>query len=256
MKFDVFVLENEASRIGINPDGGYVTSWQAKRGEEWVDVLYVGSEKKRGGIPVLFPYFGKAEKWPQHGFGRNCVWSVIEQSSGRVVMELRADEVNAEVRAWYPYDFISRIEVEIGSEGEMVYSLMVENFGDVEMPISPGLHPYWAIEHEQKKNVKIEGVENFVASEFDWDTAPPDNVYDFSKKAVVCLPDKKVVIEDASIVPVVKHVVVWSLTPVRDQDFDFICIEPIVGWNYSIDKDPVWIKFGESWEMKVKFSVE
>lgn len=255
MKYDSLVLENEKTRIGVNPEGGYVSSWQQKAETgEWRDILYVGSALKRSGIPILFPYFGKAEKWLQHGFGRNSTWRVVEKTDVRVVMELRETDIPEEARGWYPYSFRVQIFVEISEENELLYTLQVENVGNVAMPIAPGVHPYWKTAHADKKNILIDGVEDFDASAFDWENAPPDNVYGFVGNAVVHLSGQDVVIEDISDEKVIKQVVVWSQTPVRDPDFDFVCVEPTTGWNYAIDKNPIMVPPTERWEMKLRFS--
>jgi len=256
MKYDSLVLANEKAKVGIQPEGGYVTSWQTiDDNGVWKDILYVGSSIKRSGIPILFPYFGKAEKWPQHGFGRNSTWRVVEQTETWVVMELKNADISEEVMAWYPYNFVTKIIVEVSEEGELLYSLQVENVGDQAMPISPGVHPYWKTDHTAKKNILIDGVEDFDASSFDWENVPPDNVYSFVGNAVVHLSAHDVVIEELSDESVIKHVVIWSQTPVRDPDFDFVCVEPTTGWNYAIDRTPILVAPNDQWEMKLRFSV-
>jgi hypothetical protein len=41
---------------------------------------------------------------------------------------------------------------------------------------------------------------------------------------------------------------------VRDPDYDFVCVEPIVDYNYAIDTHPTLIAPGEMWGMKLRFS--
>jgi len=253
--FDEIVLRNEKATVGINAEGGYVTSWRVLDSQNvWKDILYTGSQLKRSGIPILFPYFGKAAKWPQHGFGRDCKWKVIEKQELLTTMELRSEDLSDETHEWYPYNFVTRIGVAIGATGDLLYSLEVNNLGKEAMPISPGLHPYWAIPHADKKNIRADGIVGFDATIIDWDQSPPDNRYDFSKEVVIHFADRKIVIRDVSDIPVIKHLVVWSQTPLRDPDYDFVCIEPIVGHNYSIDHEPVLVQPGKMWQMCLQFS--
>ena len=72
-KASEYVLETQHGIVTIDPEGGYVTSWKVKHphSHEYFDILYRGSTKKRSGIPILFPYFGKSNKTRQHGFGRD-----------------------------------------------------------------------------------------------------------------------------------------------------------------------------------------
>ncbi len=71
-------LKTDGSLLGISDDGGYVTDWRVKNSEgEFVPILYVGSELKRTGIPILFPYYGPSDSgMGQHGFGRKLQWHV------------------------------------------------------------------------------------------------------------------------------------------------------------------------------------
>src|SRR4051812_47415322 len=96
--FDAFFIQSENTRIGINPQGGYVTSWQVKNSKgKFEDILYRGTELKRTGIPTLFPYYGEGgDKGDSHGFGRKSVWSIDEEKSTRnkVVMKLSSEKIS------------------------------------------------------------------------------------------------------------------------------------------------------------------
>jgi galactose mutarotase-like enzyme len=248
--FDSLFIENGTTRVGVNPQGGYVTSW-TRNGR---DVLYVGSVMKRGGIPVCFPYFGRSERLRMHGFGRDSLWRVVEQDEKSVRMQLTSEDISADAREEYPYVFDSFVYLEL-AEDSLTYSLTVENRGDVALPLSPGLHPYWALPHADKSRIAIEGISGFDATRVDWDEMPPDTVYDFSGGVRVRLPDRVISIDDVSAVPVVKHVVVWSQTPLRDTDFDFVCVEPTCGDHYGIDRAPLMVPCGNTWRMRIQFGV-
>lgn len=78
------------SSVTILKYGATVISWK-KDGEEqlWLSegAKLDGSKPVRGGIPLVFPNFGKTQQeshptfsLPQHGFGRNSTWEFLGQT--------------------------------------------------------------------------------------------------------------------------------------------------------------------------------
>lgn len=257
MVFDKFLIRNAKSKIGINPDGGYVSSWEVKNPStgRFEKVLYQGKTQKRSGIPILFPYFGKAEGKRNHGFGRDEKWDIENLEDAKAAICLKAGDISQDARSEYPYQFSARIIIEAVGTG-LIYSLEIKNCGSEPMPVSPGLHPYWAVAHDLKKKVTIKGLEEFNASQTDWDQNPPDNIYPFKGEVVLVLPDKSISIDDitGNEEPVIKHIVVWSQS-LSEDDYDFICVEPVTGTHKALVKDPILIKPDEEWRMKLRFSV-
>lgn len=255
--FDKIVIESFNARIGVNPEGGYVTSWQVRNPDgNFEDILYVGSRIKRTGIPILFPNYGNSGgEVTTHGFGRDSIWTTeYTPGSNKAIMTLNTDAISDEAKSTYPYEFETTIEVKVAENGSLLYSLKVKNLGDKDMPITPGLHPYFAIPHGDKTKVETEGIEGFDATSFDWDTNPPDNAYDFSGKAVIKMPKKQIVIED--ITPkgrVVGKMVVWSQAP-EESDYNFTCFEPVTKDENSLANDPILVPAGSEWNMNLRFS--
>lgn len=256
-RFDSLFITHANNRVGVNPQGGYVTSWQITReGGTVEDVLYVGSQVKRSGVPILFPHFGRSEVYRMHGFGRDSLWEIVEQVQNRVVMQLSDAMIDEAARLEYPYAFVVRISVEIGADNQLMYGLDITNTGNVPMPILPGLHPYWAIPHGQKKSLKIDGINGFDAGKIDWEQQPPDDIYDFSGTVTVSLPNWTLAIDEVTDgEPKVKNLVVWSQTPVRDPDYDFVCVEPVCGVHYGIEQNPILIEPQQVWSMKLRFGI-
>lgn len=256
--YDKVVIKSANAEVGVNDEGGYITSWKVKNPQSGAleDVLYVGSEIKRTGIPTLFPNYGEGGQIPTHGFGRNSQWRLEQDGTNKVVMKLSNGDISEEARAVYPHQFGAAIAVEVGEDGSLNYSLDVENRGEGNLPITPGLHPYWAIPQEDKRKISTQGIEGFNASEVDWDANPPDTVYDFNGKAVVILPEKQITIEDITPTgPVVKSIVAWSQTPEKP-DYNFVCFEPITGGDNAINSDPILIPPKGNWNMSLKFTAQ
>ena len=133
--------------------GAHVTHYQPA-GEP--DVLLL-SEKShfthgraiRGGIPIVFPWFGPRANDPQaplHGLVRNRDWdveSVNRSDDGQsvaVTLTLRSSD---ETFAIWPHDFVLRYTVSVGPRLEL--ALEVSNAGGDEMTFEEGLHTYVAV---------------------------------------------------------------------------------------------------------------
>lgn len=259
-RFDERVIESTNAKVGVKSDGGYVTSWQVRNPHDgsFEDVLYVGSEIKRTGIPILFPNYGESGgKVPMHGFGRDkdTHWTIEQEpGSSKVSMKLNNEAISEAARAKYPYKFEATIKVEAAEDGSLLYSLNVKNLDEKDIPIAPGLHPYWAIPHEDKSKMQTEGVEGFDASSFDWDTNPPDDEYNFNGKAVLKMPRRTITIEDITPGgPVMKKVVAWSQTP-EEPDSDFFCLEPVTRGDNALTNNPIHVPKDGEWNMNLKFS--
>lgn len=252
--FDRQMIESSNALIGLNPEGGYISSWQARNSRgEFEDILYVGKTQKRTGIPTLFPYYGEAEGKRAHGFGRDSLWQTIAEGN-KATMRLSSEDIADDVREEFPYPFAAEIVVEAEENGNLLYTLLVQNTGTVNLPLSPGLHPYWAVAHEDKRSIKIQGLPDFDASKVDWDNNPPDNVYPSSGNMTLVTPESQITIEDVTEDgPVVKYGVVWSQTPDKD-DYDFVCIEPVTGKDNAINENPILVAPGQEWKMQLRFS--
>jgi galactose mutarotase-like enzyme len=257
--FDKLVVESTNARVGVSPEGGYVTSWQVKNSNSGIfeDVLYVGTEIRRTGIPILFPNFSESGgEVPFHGFGRDSLWTVEQvPGSSSVTMKLNSDDISEEAKATYPYKFEVTIKVEAVEDGSMLYSLKVKNLDEKkDMPIAPGLHPYWAIPHKDKARIQVEGAQGFNAESFEWGTNPPDNEYDFSGKAIIRMPQRIITIEDITPDgPVMNNIVAWSQTP-QKPDYEFVCFEPTARRSGALTKNPIIVPAGGEWNMNLRFS--
>ncbi len=162
----VFIsVYNKHAEAEICLYGAYVTRF-APHGT--FDVLWVSqasafeeSKPIRGGIPVCFPWFGpheSDEKMPMHGFARILYWDVVETAAlpggeTRVVLQLAA---SGQTKAYWPYDFIARLEVLVGKQLEV--RLLVENRGREAFSYTAALHSYYHV--SMIGNISIEGLQN------------------------------------------------------------------------------------------------
>lgn len=144
---------NPETKVTILKYGATVISWLHEGKEQlWLSkgAKLDGSKPVRGGIPLVFPIFGKQKqethptfKLPQHGFARNSTWEFLGQTSekGPIIIQFGLGPENVD---------------------KDLYSLWNEGKNDFTLILSIELD-----EHSLKTNIEVEntGKENF---DFNW----------------------------------------------------------------------------------------
>jgi len=164
------LVDHEAkARVAVAPGrGGMVTRFVV--GDTSVLYLDVDSlrdvtKNVRGGIPVLFPIAGRLadDKYQvggstytmkQHGFARNLPWAIVDQTTDGGARLGLALTPNVQTRAQFPFEFRVGITYAL-VEGRLTASVRVTNTGDGDMPISPGLHPYFQLADRNKAAARV-----------------------------------------------------------------------------------------------------
>ena len=205
----------------IKPEqGGIVASFRVGG----IDVFFpdqkitiANKEKRRGGNPILFPLGGKPpegsefEKLPQHGFGRDMAWEVVNRDEGKITMKLTSNE---ETHAKFPFEFEADLTITV-SEGKLRYDLSITNNSDESMPLAPGFHPYFKVAREDKRNLGT-NIKSFDAGTYEWGTSPS---YEMPDKAEIRIQRKgTVTIRASDQLNVLKT---WS-----EAGQDYFCFEP------------------------------
>lgn len=135
------VVSTPWSRAEIYLHGAHVTAFQ-KNGEPPLLFLSEAAEFApgrpiRGGVPVIFPWFGPRDPLPAHGFARSTAWDLVETSaleSGAVSLRLRLPGTDACV-----VEFL----VTVGETLDM--ELSIRNTGSAEATFETCLHTYFQI---------------------------------------------------------------------------------------------------------------
>jgi D-hexose-6-phosphate mutarotase len=132
--------------------GAHVTHFQPA---DRAPVLFLSKKSEfapnkpiRGGVPVIFPWFGARAGHPEspaHGFGRTSDWqveSLAEDGDGVVTAAflLTPDEGT---RSLWPYDFELRYRVAIGRT--LTLTLAVKNTSKEPLAVENALHTYFAV---------------------------------------------------------------------------------------------------------------
>ncbi|MDX1795418.1 MAG: D-hexose-6-phosphate mutarotase, partial [Hydrogenovibrio sp.] len=151
----VIEVENRFATAKITNHGASVLSYVPKQGPSaetdllWVSdqAVFDGSKPVRGGIPVCWPWFGKAEdpELPAHGFVRNRVWQVeqvsnLENGVTEVVLSTHSDDASLAI---WPHAFDLTLRVEIGEK--LTMTLISHNPNAYDISITEAFHSYFNV---------------------------------------------------------------------------------------------------------------
>ena len=147
--------------------GATVVSWKDAAGKEKLflseKAALDGTKAARGGIPLVFPVFGKAPDHaatatlPQHGFARTSRWEFLGKSTSEgsgttdggdssVKLDFGLSQSNlddASKKAW-PFAFGLIYSVTVGREG-LTTSIVVRNEGESAWEFQVLLHTYFRV---------------------------------------------------------------------------------------------------------------
>lgn len=166
----VIVNFKNISSTEIYLHGATVTSWKVNGIEKLFlspKAILDGSKAIRGGIPLVFPHFGKRadSQLPQHGFARTAKWNCIGTSSDdeqgiSVKFELLSSQVDQSLKSLWPHECRLEYTVKINAT-ELTTGLEVKNIGNNSFVFTPLLHTYFRVENINK--VKVHGFQNQIA---------------------------------------------------------------------------------------------
>ncbi|WP_318522669.1 D-hexose-6-phosphate mutarotase [Photobacterium leiognathi] len=146
------------AEAGISLHGGHLI-WFKPAGEK--DIIWLSENAEfdtqkaiRGGIPVCWPWFGKAGT-PSHGFARTSQWTLQEhrENENGVIVSLQLED-NEETRAIWPHKFDNVLTFEIGTE--LTVSLTSTNTDSQPWSYGGALHTYFDI--ADINNIEITGM--------------------------------------------------------------------------------------------------
>ena len=115
----------------------------------------------RGGVPVIFPWFGARAGRPDspaHGFARTLPWEVEALTAdklGAIALTLRLDASEA-TRAQWSHEFVLRHRITFGAQLDM--QLEVENLSAAPIQFEEALHTYLAV--SDVREVGVTGLED------------------------------------------------------------------------------------------------
>lgn len=239
------------SSLKVSSFGAYITSW--KIGDK--EVLYQGSELKRGGIPLLFPNFDAGEPLPRHGFARISQWQIITESEDFSNLKLTENDILPEYRQIYSYSFEANLKLKT-IDNQLDYLLEIKNLDNKNLPLAPALHPYWPVNHGQKNQIILQNFPEFIPQNINWEKNPPDDTYNFNGNFEAIFPDYKLIIREISTDAQnnFHHLQVWSQSS-NQIDHDFVCFEPATRPKNGINTDPILLTPKSTLNLHLNFEV-
>lgn len=137
---DILNISHPLCRATILLQGAQLISWIPSGASEvlWSsDISHYSSDKAfRGGIPICWPWFGKAFS-PSHGFARLMTWELIsrDDSNSGVHLEFRLSD-SPKTREIWPHPFTLTLQIHLGSTCEIQLNI------DAPVPTTGALHTY------------------------------------------------------------------------------------------------------------------
>ncbi len=135
------LVATEWSVAEIYLHGAHLTNFQ-KKGE--APLLFMSKESQfhedkpiRGGVPIIFPWFGGRDGFPAHGFARTSEWTLEESSvfaGGDVMLRFRLPTLDS-----LDVEYVVRVSERLSME------LVVTNAGTKDASFETCLHTYFQI---------------------------------------------------------------------------------------------------------------
>jgi glucose-6-phosphate 1-epimerase len=126
--------------------GAQVTSWKPAGGEEQLFLSrtseFSPTASIRGGVPVIFPQFGKEGPLPRHGFARRMEWTFVKAEEGPsgVTASFQCRDDQATRRIW-PHAFLAGLSVTVGGQ-HLALALSITNMAHEVFNFTGALHTY------------------------------------------------------------------------------------------------------------------
>lgn len=276
--FDTTVVlsspSNPNTKVSILKYGATITSWTIDNVEQlWLSdaAKLDGSKPVRGGIPLVFPVFGKSnnkgfESLPQHGFARNSTWEFLGQTVANpptVQFALSPEQANADVYSKWDNgdnDFTLFLTITL-NEDNLKTDIEVSNVDTKSWKFNWLFHTYLKvsdIEDTLVNNLPGEECYDQLLAETYVEKAPAIDFHQELDRIYKNVSTDKIlqVIELGKVVHNVKRVnlpdvVVWN--PWIEKSGNMSDFEPKSGYHHMLCVEPghvhdfVELKPGESW---------
>lgn len=145
-----------SGHYGIFDHGAHIYSWQPD-GQAPVlfvsrDAVYGDDTSVRGGVPVIFPWFGggaSGDLSPAHGFVRTSTWHLSDTKDtldrdGRLLVEYSIDDAMTGKQENFPHPYRAYLRAKFTPE-YLGIALEIENTGDEAITFDNALHTYLAV---------------------------------------------------------------------------------------------------------------
>lgn len=264
-------ISSEKTKVNVCPEvGGMVTRFSI----DGKEILYFdqevlgkealsGKRKPKLGVPFLFPFSGPDipnKEVRQHGGVREVPWVWEDQTESSTEVSLSRKNIQngallGEFDTKYgpEMDFDNHIQVSV-ENGAMEYKMAMKNIGQTDLPLKPGLHPYFRVNADKQGEIET-NLGNFDFASQPWKGESLKAERPKEGDAWFTLPGVgKVTIQSS---PEFKSFIIWSQRKDGDPEAkkeNYICLEP---WTNTPDEESeIVLSPGEEKELFVRFIVE
>jgi glucose-6-phosphate 1-epimerase len=146
--------------------GAHVAAWRPRGFDEVIfvskDSSWQADKPIRGGVPVIFPWFGERPNppanvpSPMHGFARLRSWDLesIEKKPAGVVVTLSLKNDAATMATW-PHEFLLRHRITFGEQ--LIMALEITNTGKQPFTADEAQHTYFSV--GDVRQVQVHGLD-------------------------------------------------------------------------------------------------
>ena len=202
-----------AKQFSVDSEGAYLVDLYDSTGWPILFPRTMIDGKRRGGSHVCLPYFGAdaTGALPQHGFGRDVEWQVSVVSD----QVIECAYVHSAQDSFEGLEATLRYELAEAGNG-FTTTLSVKNGGKKPMTITPGFHPYFAVD---PADVRLDG-EKVDLADFE-----PYKEYPGTSSMTIASGGRTITVSSDDL----EHMVVWT-----NLQGDFLCVEPTLS-GHSFD---------------------
>lgn len=229
--------------LSFQPTGKKETIWMSEKAD------FSGKNPLRGGIPICWPWFGKAAL-PSHGFARTSLWTLSEhrENDHGVMVRLSLNDTE-ETRAIWPHSF--HVDVVFEITDTLNVHLISTNTNDIPIEIGGALHTYLNIGNI--RDIKISGLGQKYAEKGECKTGADTVSFEQEIDRIYTNAEENILIEDPSLERQLKisntghnGVVLWNpwsiiSTQIQDMPDDgyqtMVCVESCI-YDRSVLLEP------------------
>lgn len=155
------------SSCKISTYGATILSWKSIGDERLflsTKAHLDGSKAVRGGIPLVFPFFGPPSRdeyreMPQHGFARISHWRVTKRETSAATLTLTDAELDDKFRRLFPHKFALHYDVSLGRD-TLHTRLRFSHTAEKALSVQTLLHTYLRV--GDIAQVRVSGLEGAV----------------------------------------------------------------------------------------------
>lgn len=160
-------LEGPGGRVRLTYTGAHIQSYEHPREGELLfmsaDASYEPGVASRGGIPIVFPWFGGhagRPDAPAHGFARIRTWELASAGPGATVtLTLKGAEMSDS-----PWPHAFEVGFTVSVEESLAVSLAVRNTGEEPFRFEEALHTYFRV--GSVKSASVHGLQSTEFTEY------------------------------------------------------------------------------------------